>query len=337
LLPASALRHSATATAERLGGPGTWLLALAPHHIAGVQVLVRSLLAGTRPEVLDLAQGFTAEAFVDATGRLSARAPGRRYTAVVPTQLLRLLDAGGPAVEALASYEAVLVGGAATAPSLLDRARASGARVVTTYGMSETCGGCVYDGRPLSGVRVRVGADGRIRVGGPVLFSGYRLRPVLTAATLLSGELVTNDLGRIDADGRLAVLGRADEIVVTGGENVALAAVEAALAEHPAVREAAALGVADPEWGQRLVAVVVPFGRMPALAELRQWVAERAGRAAAPREVLAAVALPLLGPGKLDRAALRTLVEARGALARSASPVHFPHDRVRRRARDTPR
>jgi o-succinylbenzoate---CoA ligase len=194
--------------------------------------------------------------------------------------------------------------GAATTAALLARARGAGARVVTTYGMSETCGGCVYDGRPLSGVRARVGGDGRIRVRGPVVFSGYRLRPALTAATLVDGEVVTGDLGHVDADGRLAVLGRTDEVVVTGGENVALAAVEAALAEHPAVREAAALGVADPEWGQRLVAVVVPFGDMPALAELRDWVAARAGRAAAPREVLAADTLPLRGPGKVDRAAL---------------------------------
>jgi o-succinylbenzoate---CoA ligase len=305
LLPASALRHSATATAERLGGPGTWLLALAPHHVAGVQVLVRSLLAGTRPEVLDLAQGFTAEAFVDATSRLSARAPGRRYTALVPTQLVRLLDAGGPAVEALASYEAVLVGGAATSPSLLDRARASGARVVTTYGMSETCGGCVYDERPLDGVRVR-DLDGVIQLGGPVVARGYRGRPGANVFTPDGGTrwFRTNDLGAWDGR-RLRVLGRADDVLTTGGLKVAPQSVEAVLVEAPEVRECLVVGVPDAEWGQRLVAVVVPktAGTTVPLPELRRRVDAVLGAHAAPRAVVEVTDLPRRGPGKPDRRA----------------------------------
>jgi len=300
LLSAAALLASARTTVDRLGGPGAWLLALPLTHVAGLQVVVRSLLAGTVPEAV--APGDEA-GFVAGTARLSGP---RRYTALVPTQLARLLAAG--AGTALSSYDAVLVGGGPAPQQLLERAREAGVAVVTTYGMTETCGGCVYDGRPLDGVDVQVVADGRIRVRGPVLFSGYRLREDLTAAALRDGELVTGDLGRFDGDGRLHVLGRVDDVVVTGGENVALSAVENALTEHAGVREAAALGVPDPEWGTRVVAVVVPEGAPPpTLAELRSWVAERAGRAAAPWELRLVTALPRTALGKLDRQVLGTL------------------------------
>ena len=307
LLGAPALTASAGATNARLGGPGRWLLALPPTHVAGLQVLVRCLVGGTEPAALDLTRGFRPDDFAAATARLPSRT--RRYTSLVPTQLARLLDAGPPAVEALRAYDAVLLGGAAAAPALLDRVRATGVRLVTTYGMSETCGGCVYDGRPLDGVRVGVGADGRVRVSGPVLFAGYRLRPDLTAAALVDGELVTPDLGQLTDDGCLEVLGRADDVVVSGGENVALAAVAAALLAHPRLRDAAVVAVADPEWGQRVVAVVVPHGPAPSLAELRAWVGERVSRAGAPRELVVVDALPVAGPGKVDRQALLRQVQ----------------------------
>ena len=311
MLSAAALTASAQATSARLSGPGRWLLAVPASHIAGLQVLVRSLVAGTVPAVLDLTHGFTPEGFAAASAELAGDSP--RYTALVPTQLVRLLDAGGAALAALASYDAVLIGGVAVPPALLRRARGAGVRAVVSYGMTETCGGCVYDGRPLDGVGVAVDADGRIRVRGPMLFAGYRLRPDLTATALVDGELVTGDLGRLDAAGRLRVLGRADELVVTGGEKVALVEVEEALAEHPCVRAAAAVALPDREWGQRVVAVVVLDGsvatlpRSTTVGELRDWVTRRAGRAATPREVLVVQALPLLGPGKVDRGALRTL------------------------------
>ena len=307
LLGAPALTASAGATNARLGGPGRWLLALPLTHVAGLQVLVRCLVGGTEPAALDLTRGFRPDDFAAATARLPSRT--RRYTSLVPTQLARLLDAGPPAVEALRAYDAVLLGGAAAAPALLDRVRATGVRLVTTYGMSETCGGCVYDGRPLDGVRVGVGADGRVRVSGPVLFAGYRLRPDLTAAALVDGELVTPDLGQLTDDGCLEVLGRADDVVVSGGENVALAAVAAALLAHPRLRDAAVVAVADPEWGQRVVAVVVPHGPAPSLAELRAWVGERVSRAGAPRELVVVDALPVAGPGKVDRQALLRQVQ----------------------------
>jgi O-succinylbenzoic acid--CoA ligase len=304
LLPASALLHSARATLAHLGGSGAWLLALPTSHIAGIQVLVRSLVAGTSPVTLDLSAGFSTGGFTAA----AAEVPGpRRYTALVPTQLVRLLDAGGAAVEALAGFDAVLLGGAATPPSLLARARDAGVRVVTTYGMSETCGGCVYDGVPLPGVSVSPDSAGRLTIGGPVLFGGYRLRPDLTAAALVDGRYVTNDLGSV-VGGRVTVLGRADDVIISGGENIAPAAVEAVLAAHPAVREAAVVGIPDPEWGQRVVAVIVGHAT---LQSVRDHVTAALGRRAAPTRLVVVDDLPRLALGKIDRAAVRLLAARR--------------------------
>ncbi len=290
LLPAAALRASAAATQQRLGGPGSWLLALPVSSIAGLQVLCRSILAGTAPAVL--ARG---EPLAAALARMPA---GRRYVAMVPTQLRRYLDAEPGALRAL---DAVLVGGAATDTGLRARARAEGVAVVTSYGMTETAGGCVYDGRPLDGVHVRVG-DGGIELAGPVLALGYRLDPEGSAAAFAGGWFRTRDAGALDADGRLTVHGRLDDVVVTGGVNVAPPAVEGVLREHPDVADAVVFGRPDAEWGQRVVAAVVPVpGAEPDLATLRPWVAERLGAPAAPRELHRIPAVPTLHTGKPDR------------------------------------
>ncbi|MGH8893149.1 MAG: o-succinylbenzoate--CoA ligase [Actinomycetes bacterium] len=306
LLTADALRHSARATHERLGGPGQWVLALPVTHVAGLTVLVRSLLARTRPEVLDLYAGFNVDAFSAATSRLHPRTP--HYTSLVPTQLRRLLDAGID----LTTYDAVLVGGAALSAELKDRAEGAGVRVVTTYGMSETCGGCVYDGEPLDGVDVTVGVDGRVSVGGPVVFAGYRLRPDLTAESLVGGRHVTQDVGRWSAEGRLEVLGRADDVVVSGGENVPAAMVERVLGGHPGVAAVAVVGRPDAEWGERVVAVVQPADPTapPTVEDLRAYAGQRLEPAALPREVVVLGMLPLLASGKPDRLAVRSLVAA---------------------------
>lgn len=291
-LPAAAVRASAAASLARLGArPGDrWLCCLPLTHIAGVQVVVRALLGGSEP--------ILHERF-DPAAVLACPA---EYVSLVPTQLRRLLEHGAD----LRGRPAILLGGAAAPAGLLERARAAGARIVTSYGMSETCGGCVYDGTPLDGVAVRIGADSRIRISGPVLMSGYRLRPELTRQALEDGWFVTADLGEL-ADGRLRVLGRADDVIVTGGEKVVAGAVAALLAEHPAVAEAAVVGRADPEWGQRVTAVVVPADPLapPSLAELRAFVKERMPAYAAPRELEVREALPLLPNGKPDLARLR--------------------------------
>ncbi|GAA0594999.1 o-succinylbenzoate--CoA ligase [Streptomyces crystallinus] len=316
LLSADALRASATATHARLGGPGRWLLALPLHHVAGLQVVVRSLLAGAAPVLHDLRDGFRAEAF---------RPADCRYTALVPTQLVRLLRAGGAATEALCAFDAVLLGGASAPPELVERARAAGVRVVTTYGMSETAGGCVYDGVPLDGVRVRIVEGGdrqagtgdspgaRILLGGPTLASGYLGEPELTDKAFAGGWFRTDDLGRWSADGRLDVLGRADDVVITGGVKVSPAVVEAVLREQPGVGDACVVGVADGHWGQIVAAAVVPAepGALGAGAhgELADAVRATLGAVAAPKAVRLLAELPMRGVGKPDRNAVRRLFE----------------------------
>jgi O-succinylbenzoic acid--CoA ligase len=260
-------------------------------------VLVRSLLAGTEPVVLPDGP-FGVDVFAAATALLSGP---RRYVSLVPTQLGRLVRSGG--IDALRAYDAVLLGGAAAPADLLVAARQAGVRVVTTYGMSETSGGCVYDGSALDGVAVAVGDDGRIRLSGPVVARGYRLRPVLTAQAFVGATFRSSDRGRWRPDGRLDVLGRADDVIVTGGEKVAPAAVAARLAEHPSVVDVAVVGVPDPEWGQRVVAVAVLSGGLT-LAQAREHVAGSLPRAFAPRELRVVEALPRQASGKIDVAAL---------------------------------
>jgi o-succinylbenzoate---CoA ligase len=292
LLSRAAMRASATATHTRLGGPGQWLLNLPPSYVAGLQVLFRSVLAGTEPVV---APGSLARAAAMMTG-------SRRYVSVVPTQLVRILTAPDD-LAALRRFDAVLVGGARLDPQLRRRAVHAGVALVSTYGMSETCGGCVYDGLPLDGVEVAIGADGRVGLGGPVLFDGYDGQPGLTAEAMDGSWFRTADLGRLDDDGRLHVLGRADEVVVSGGVNVPTPAVAARLRTHARVHAAEVVGVPDPEWGQRVVAFVV--GDL-GLDEARDWVAEVHPRSWAPRELRQVTELPLLDNGKVDRRRLRT-------------------------------
>jgi O-succinylbenzoic acid--CoA ligase len=310
-LPVTALHASATATTARLGGPARWLLALPADHVAGVQVVVRALLAGAPPLVQDLRGSFRPDGFAAATARLGR---GRRCTSLVPTQLLRLLDAGGAGLAALRDYDAVLVGGAALDAGLRARAEAAGVRVVATYGMTETAGGCVYDGVPLDGVHVRLEpATGRIVIGGRTLASGYLGRPAETAAAFAGGEFRTGDLGRWAA-GRLEVVGRADDMIVTGGENVVPAAVERVLAGQPGVRAACVVGLPDPEWGTVVAAaVVVDASVAPDPGNLRAAVRDVLGRAAVPRVLRAVDALPLRGIGKPDRGAVSRLLTAPAA------------------------
>ncbi|WP_068156142.1 o-succinylbenzoate--CoA ligase [Rhodococcus phenolicus] len=298
-LTASALRAGGDATHERLGGTGSWLLALPAHHIAGMQVLVRSLLAGTDPVVVDVANGFDPAALPAA---IAAMDGPRRYSSMVPTQLIKTLE-HPDGTRALAELDAILLGGAATPAPVLRRARDAGITVVRTYGMSETCGGCVYDGVPLRGVDVRVDADSRVWLGGATLAAGYRGLPGHPAFAE-PGWFRTDDAGILD-DGVLRILGRLDEALSTGGLTVVPQVVEAVLIEHPSVREVAVIGLPDDRLGQRVAAVVVAVpGRSPGLDELRDHVSAALDRTAAPRELHVVDALPLRGPGKVDRRAL---------------------------------
>jgi o-succinylbenzoate---CoA ligase len=304
-LSAAALCHSARASLARLGawGPapaadardaGGWLCCLPVTHVAGLQVLVRSLLSSSERTV---APTLTATALAES---------GCSYVSVVPTQLVRLLDEPGGAA-ALAEFAAVLVGGAAAPAGLLDRARAAGVRAVTTYGMSETCGGCVYDGVPLDGVTVRAAGDGLLRISGPVLMNRYRGGPDL------GDEFVTADLGYV-RDGRVVVRGRADDVINTGGHKVVPGEVAAVLESCPGVLEVVVVGRADPEWGQRVTAVVVPANPddPPSLELLRIHVSKRLPRYACPSEVVLTRAIPVLASGKPDLASLKTAGTLRG-------------------------
>jgi O-succinylbenzoic acid--CoA ligase len=284
LLSKAAVLASVAATARRLGAAGRWALVLPPSYVAGVQVICRSLLAGHEP-VTEWPDD------------------GTWFTSLVPTQLLRLLDSPDD-VAALRTAHTILLGGGPIDPGLRARAAGKGLRVVATYGSAETAGGCVYDGMPLDGVAVAIGTEGRIRIAGPTLFDGYDGDPELTASVLVDGWFLTSDAGRLDDDGRLTVLGRVDDIVVSGGVNVPAPAVAARLRRHPEVADAEVLGVPDPEWGQRVVAFVVgPIDR----EQVREWVAEEHPRSWAPQQVVALDTIPRLDNGKPDRLALAEL------------------------------
>lgn len=311
-LSSAALRASARASVARIGAaPGdAWLCVLPAAHISGIQVVMRALTTGTR--------AVHAPFSVDEVMRLAGRL--RPHVSLVPTQLRRLLAAGAD----LSLFGTILLGGAAAEDALLRAARKAGGRVVTTYGMSETCGGCVYDGQPLDGVGVDVDSPrgdqpGRVLLSGPVLLSGYRLAPgapadadSLTADEHGTRWLRTNDLGRLEGDGSLRVLGRMDEVINTGGHKVVPSQVNELVLQHPAVAESAVVARPDPEWGERVSAVVVPSDpdTPPSLEQLRSWVREHLPSYAAPRELEVRRALPMLASGKPDLMALRTPEEA---------------------------
>ena len=293
-LSAAALLASARASLARCGArPGDrWLACLPVTHVAGLQVLVRSLASGTEP------------AIAPAADAASLARSGCAHVSIVPTQLQRLLDSGTGAA-ALAKFTSVLVGAAATPPALLAASRAAGVNVITTYGMSETCGGCVYDGVPLDGVTVTEGGDGRLRISGAVLMNGYFGQP----SPLEKGEFVTSDLGYV-RDGRVVVRGRADDVINTGGHKVVPGEVGAVLSDCPGVREVVVVGRADPEWGERVTAVVVPDdpSEPPGLELLRKHVRERLPRYACPSELVLTESIPVLPSGKPDLAALRSAI-----------------------------
>ena len=312
-LSRSALTASALATAERIG-EGAWLLALPPGYIAGVQVLVRALVAGREPAIL--AGAFSARAFSAAAAAMASSEGGARvstYTSLVPAQLSPVLDAaeGGDsdAARALAGFEAILVGGQALAPALAARARAAGARIVRTYGSSETAGGCVYDGIPLRGVGVRI-HDGEVQMSGPTLADGYLGDPDRTHAVFVHDEAGTRwyrtgDVGTFDGD-RVTVTGRADNVIISGGINISLDRVERIVRTVAGFESAIVVPVPDERWGQASVVVAAggAAGRPDAEAAIRAAVAEALGAPARPRGILTVDEIPLLASGKPDRAGL---------------------------------
>ncbi len=300
LLPGRALRASAAATAARLGGDGHWVLALPTDRIAGAMVVVRAALGGTA--LASVSPGsFTADAFVAAAQRLPSE--GRRYTSLVPTQLRRVMaDAG--ARDALASFDAVLVGGAALGMEDVP------APVVRTYGMTETSGGCVYDGKPIGDTTVRIREDGRILIATSALADGYRPeRPDVWEIHEERRWLVTSDLGEWADDGSLRVLGRADHVINTGGFKVHPRMVEQAVDQLDWVHESAVVGAPNAEWGEAVVSFVVPRDRerTERLWDVRAALEPHLPGYALPREMVVVAALPRLPSGKVNYPLLKNL------------------------------
>ena len=279
----------ASATVLRAGDSDRWLSCLPLAHIGGMLVAYRHLLLGAP---ISFRTRLTA-------GTVAAL-PGVRFTSIVPTQLTRLLDAGSN----LHHFRAMLVGGSGMDAALRGRAAAAGAPVIQTYGMTETCGGVVYDGRPLPGVEVRASAAGELFIRGPTLMRGYRLDPAATAAAFdADGWLCTGDGGEVDGDGTVHVRGKLADVIVSGGEKIWPAEVEAALAGHPDVAAVVVSASADPEWGQRVVARVVPRdqGAPPSLASLRSHAAATIARHKLPRELILVEGLDRTALGKVRR------------------------------------
>ena len=305
ILSAAALRASGEATAHRIGS-GRWTLALPAGYVAGLQVLARSLLAGTDPIVLD--------------GRLTPAAlivaaeQGGRYLSLVPAQLATLLDAADdPGVlAALRAHAAILVGGQALSDSIRMRAADLRIPLVHTYGSSETAGGCVYDGVPLDGVTVRE-VDGELRITGPLLADGYLGDPALTAQVFDTDEngtrwYRTGDRGAVD-DGEVEVHGRLDNVIVSGGVNISLDRVERVVRSVPGLEHAVVLGMPDERWGEASIIFSGESGGDGAalLDEARARVAEQIGRHARPVH-LEGGEIPMLASGKPDRARLRRMI-----------------------------
>ncbi|MBT2503380.1 AMP-binding protein [Curtobacterium sp. ISL-83] len=306
-LSADALLAGAAAADAALGGPGGWVLALPTHYIAGLNVLTRSIAAGTAPSIVPGGH-FEAAAFADAVDRLDA-GPGapRRYTSLVPVQLARILD-DARARAALARFDAVLVGGQATPAPLRQRALDAGVRVVTTYGASETSGGCVYDGMPFGTVRAEVVA-GELHLAGPMLAEGYVGDPERTAAAFTDRDGLrwyrTGDAATVE-HGTVRVLGRLDDVVISGGEKVPLGGVERLVRELPGQEGAVVTRRASGEWGE--VPVVVTDHAV-GLTTVRDHVGAALGRAARPAAVVVVDRMPMLPSGKPDRRTIRALAD----------------------------
>lgn len=284
VLTAAAIAAAAQAFRQRYGS-FSWTCVLPTQHVAGLMVLARDLLDQPHPYT------------------------GRRAISLVPTQLVRALRDEASTAE-LAGFQAVLVGGAALPAGLAETARTRGINVLTSYGMSETCGGVAFDGYPLPGIDIDIAADGRISIGGPTVFAGYRGDPRASAKTLVAGRVRTSDRGEWTTgpagQPRLRVLGRIDEAVISGGVNVDLAQLQRVLDEL-ADTDAVVTAVPDPEWGSRIVLVTT---EQTELAHWRTKLCPHLEPAALPRQLLVVAELPRTPAGKVDQQLLQAWAQS---------------------------
>ena len=320
LLSQRALEASALAFGTRFGTNNRWVISMPVHRIAGIMVLVRSLLHESPFEIdpsVGGARAFDAATFAETTKlaqRKSAEDGRALMVSLVPTQIARLLDAGSVGIEALQSYDLVLSGAAATPQPMQLRLRELGIKVSISYGMTETCGGCVFDGVPLAGVQISLGTKdeiepGRITISGNVVASGYRLAPHLTELSFAPGQFQTQDTGNFDSTGLLQILGRLDDVVIVGGVNVALSAVESLIRDHPLIKDVAVIDIQDDLWGSIPIAHLVTRAEVidaaSLISEIQDTIRNQIGSAAVPRGIYFATSLPMLDSGKIDRISLR--------------------------------
>lgn len=325
LLSSDALRASSAAVTERLGGPGQWLLALPLSYIAGLSVLVRSAATGSTPAVLPSGP-FDARAFIETVATMTGT---RRYTSLVPVQLIRLLElceTDAAAAKAARSLDAILIGGQVLEHELRERAERAGLTVVETYGSSETSGGCIYDGVPFDGVDVTVDSNGEVLLAGPTLATGY-LDDALTAEKFVQREGTrwyrTGDVGSFDGQ-RLRVTGRMDRVIISGGLKVSLDAVAESARTVTGVEQAFAVNIPDSEWGERPAVIaqvntgvfgdeaVRGEGENSVYAAVYDAVEAELGRVAAPKRVITVEHIPLLESGKPDYVTMRALAAHEG-------------------------
>jgi O-succinylbenzoic acid--CoA ligase len=272
-----------------------WLACLPLHHVASLGVIARSYITGVPYTVHDRFD-------VDRVAA-SPRTEGTTIVSVVPTALYRLLEAGAPVHE----FRCIIVGGAPCPPGLRARAEAEGATIVDAYGCTETWSGFVLNGVPIAGAHVALrDPENEIVVRGPMVMRGYRLDPDRTAEVLeADGSWHTGDVGEYDDAGRLRVVDRLKDLVITGGVNVSPTEIEGVLERHPSVEDVCVIGVPDDEWGERVVAYVVAREREPTVDDLRAFARDLLAAPKLPREVRIVDEIPRSGSGKPLRRVLR--------------------------------
>ncbi|CAN1525135.1 CaiC Acyl-CoA synthetases (AMP-forming)/AMP-acid ligases II [Candidatus Nanopelagicaceae bacterium] len=292
-LSASALLSSARASNKALGAEfgNSWSLLLPLTHIAGINVLVRALELGTEPIDLRNHQG---------------EYPRADFTAIVPTQLFKALNGDQQLLAHLVDAKAVLVGGAALTTDLHLQAEKAGINIVVTYGMTETSGGCVYNGLPLEGIEISITPEKRIAIKGPVLAHTYLGAEALWDTQYKDGWFHSSDIGRIENE-KLIVEGRSDDVIISGGENISLSAIESSLHAHFPHKNFAAFSVKDSKWGDALHVAIAGDG-FPSEEEVAQYLSEQFGDFSKPKGFLHLPELPLIGIGKVDRKKLTELL-----------------------------
>lgn len=285
-ISAAALIAGAKGANKFLGAkPGQiWSLLLPLNHIAGINVLVRSLELGTEP--MDLRNSVAKYPFAD-------------FTAIVPTQLYRALNGDSALLEHLISAQAVLVGGSALSSQLRQAGQQSGVNIVETYGMTETSGGCIYNGQPIEGTEFEVDDLGIISISGKSLATTYLNDPQSWDEQFRNGYFVTSDIGYIKNE-KLFVTGRRDDVIISGGENISLSAVEELISDTFTGIQCAAFAIEDQQWGQ-ILQLAIAGELKPDPSAINEYLSTKISQAAKVKNIIYISELPRTSIGKIDR------------------------------------